>query len=380
MTTPNNTQKFSINRLIKLPQMARSILLTGTTNTIIVQSEPGCGKTSLLTYIAKLNGDQWRKVGDYCPTDKYQYIYVDCPNLQYGDITSNIPVKETKTLEEFVSGLFCMDDPRPKVIMFDEVLKIPKPIKGVVTRAMKERTAGARPFPKGSLVFGTSNNMIENLGDTTHAHEGNRVSYAQMAKPDIGVFMPWAIEHGLNDTVLACVKMNHETMLASYVTMSPDMLKVNGMVYNPYDPKVTFVSPRSIESVSHIVDQRLQLGDDTMFALVAGTWGEQATNLLETYVMMEKEIVPPEVIIADPLNAPIPANDIVMLITLFKSANGIKTQDHLSAYVQYVERLKSKEVQSVWALKIIKDPRTESLARRNEYLKQWRMDNLEYTL
>ena len=372
--------KFTMNRLIKLPTMARSIRLMGHTNTIIVQSEPGCGKTSLLTLIAKLNGDQWRKVGDYYPSDKYQYIYVDCPNLQYGDITSNIPVKETKTLEEFVSGLFCLDDARPKVIMFDEVLKVPKPLKGVTTRAMYERTAGSRPFPQGSIVFGTSNNQIENLGDTTHAHEGNRVSYAQMAKPDIGVWLPWAIENQINDTVVACVKMNHESMLASYVTMTPDMLKVNGMIYNPYDPKVTFVSPRSIESISRYVDRRLELGEDAMYALIAGTWGEQATNLLETFVMMEKDIVPPEVIIADPMNAPIPGNDIVMLITLFKSANGIKTQDHLSAYAQYVQRLPSKEIQSVWAVKIIADPRTESLARRNEFLKQWRLDNVEYMI
>ena len=55
--------------------------------TPIIQSEAGCGKTSLLKTIEK-------KLGD-----KYDYIYVDCPVKDMSDIAMTIPNHETKTLE-----------------------------------------------------------------------------------------------------------------------------------------------------------------------------------------------------------------------------------------------------------------------------------------
>jgi len=47
----------------------------------VVQSEPGSGKTSLLSMIAIDNGDKWRspRDGTSIEGDKYDYIYVDCP-------------------------------------------------------------------------------------------------------------------------------------------------------------------------------------------------------------------------------------------------------------------------------------------------------------
>lgn len=364
-------------RSLTLPQIGRSILLMGATNTIIVQSEPGCGKSSLLKWMAEQNNDQWRKPGDYFPSDKYHYIYVDCNDVQYGDLVSKVPVISERQILEMVAALFRMDDPRPKVIMFDEVLKIPKMMKGVVTRAMYNRTLGDQPFPEGTIVFGTSNNARDNIGDTTQGHEGNRVSFAQMRKPDGDVWLPWAYANNIHDTICAMVKLN-PVLLESCMLLDKASLDANPYIWNPEKPAFSFVSPRSLESASNYLHKRQQLGEENVLALLDGTWGVAATNLLETFWQMEKHLVKPETIIADPLNAPIPGSDIVLLLTLFKSASAIKTQDHLSAYVQYVQRLTSKESQSVWAAKIIKDPRTESLARRNEYLRQWRIDNLDY--
>ena len=78
----------------------------GDTNTIAVISEPGVGKSSLLAMIAEDNGDQWRKVGDDFPTDKYDYIYVDCPVKDMMDVAASIPNHASKTLEYYVASLF----------------------------------------------------------------------------------------------------------------------------------------------------------------------------------------------------------------------------------------------------------------------------------
>ena len=372
-----NTVKYT--RLVNLRGCATAIRKIGDKVTVVLRSEPGCGKTSILTLIAKLNGDQWRKPGDYFPTDKFQYIYVDTPNLQYGDITSLIPVHATKTLEEYVGGLFCMDDPRPKVIMFDEVLKLNKVMKPLITRVMRERTVGNRPFPVGTIVFGTSNNAQDNIGDTTQAHEGNRFAFINMDKPNAQVWLPWAVENGLNDLLCAWVKMN-PSVLHSYMSLSETELNANPFIFNPYKPQVTFVSPRSLEMTSHHLNHRTVLGEDTTMALVAGTIGEAAANSLETFIMMERDVPDAAVIKANPDDAPIPANDILRLITLFKSPANIQSQDDLTAYAKYVHRFGSVEMESVWAMTVIMDQRTARLTGRNEMLKQWRLKNNEYMI
>jgi hypothetical protein len=364
-------------RLVSLRNCASQIQRIGHKNTIILRSEPGCGKTSILTLIAILNGDKWRKVGDFFPEDKYQYIYIDTPTLQYGDITSNIPRHETKTLEEYVGGLFCMDDLRPKVIMFDEMLKLQKMLKPQITRVIRERTVGARPFHEKTIVFGTSNNGEDGVGDTTQAHEGNRVTFLQMAKPSVKEWLAWAADSGINETLMGAV-MSEPSLLDSYMSLTTQQLDANPYIFNPNKPQVTFVSPRSLSMASAYLDERLASGDEVAMACIAGCLGEAATHLIETYVSMEKDIVKPEVIIADPMIAPIPDNQIVLLISLFKSRKAIQTQDDLTQYVTYVNRLKSKEVQSVWAMTICADTNLDKFARRNEHLKQFRLENQEY--
>ena len=78
----------TIDELIKL------IPTIGVELTPIIQSEPGCGKTSLLSMLKENMGDG------------YDYIYVDCPVKDMSDIAMTIPNHETRTLENYVGSLF----------------------------------------------------------------------------------------------------------------------------------------------------------------------------------------------------------------------------------------------------------------------------------
>ena len=72
--------------------------------------------------IAEDNGDKWRSprdTGDFS-SDKYDYIYVDCPVKDAPDTGMHVPVHATKTLEYYVSSLFKLGSKKPKVIMLDE--------------------------------------------------------------------------------------------------------------------------------------------------------------------------------------------------------------------------------------------------------------------
>jgi len=355
---------------------ARAIHRHGERTTIVVQGQPGVGKTAILSIIAENNGDQWRKVGDSYATDKHVYVYVDCSNLQYGDLQAMVPDRESRQIEEYVGGLFRLDDARPKVIMFDEVLKLPKSMKPIVTRIMRERTVGSRPLTDGSIVFGTSNMAQDGIGDTTQAHEGNRITFLPVHMTR-DAWLPWAHKNNLNPTLLAWVQLTPE-LFDSYLIERPETLANNPYVWNPKQPRTSFVSPRSLDTASGYVDDRLALGNELSMRLIEGCLGTAAAESLRQFILLENEIVQVEDIIKDPMNAPIPHSRITSLVTLFKTVHGIKTQDDLSAVITYVQRMGSKELETAWAVSVMKSPKTDRLCSRNSYFTQWRLENGVY--
>jgi hypothetical protein len=110
MSKVNMLEEMSINELRGF------IPLVGGELTVVVQSEPGCGKTSLLSMIAEDNGDKWRspKDGYDIEGDKYDYVYVDCPVKDMSDIGMTIPNHGTQTLEYYVSSLFNLKATSPR--------------------------------------------------------------------------------------------------------------------------------------------------------------------------------------------------------------------------------------------------------------------------
>jgi len=150
----------SINELRKMVPLIASDL------TVVVQSEPGCGKTSLLSMIAADNGDTWRspKDGTDIEGDKFDYIYVDCPVKDMSDIGMTIPNHSTKQLEYYVAELFNTKSNKPKVILLDELMKSPKLMQVIYTRLMLERMLGDIPLPDGSQIIATSNNASDEIG------------------------------------------------------------------------------------------------------------------------------------------------------------------------------------------------------------------------
>ena len=84
---------------LTIGQTTEAIAAIGTTNTVLVLSEPGCGKTSILRGLAEMFGDKWRNVGEYHEDDKYDYIYIDGPNKEMMDLAATIPNHGTKSMD-----------------------------------------------------------------------------------------------------------------------------------------------------------------------------------------------------------------------------------------------------------------------------------------
>ena len=355
MATINNIASVSIDELRKLiPAIGKSL-------TPVIQSEPGCGKTSLLNMIKEDLGDT------------YDYIYVDCPVKDMSDIAMTIPNHASKSLETYVGSLFKLDSPKPKVILLDEFMKSPKLLQVIFTRLMLERCVGDIPLPEGSIVFATSNNASDGVGDSMLAHAGNRVCILKMQKPDVDTWLKWANDNAINPLIRAWVYM-FPRCLNSYTDGGQED---NPYIFQPSKTNLSFCSPRSLAKSSVIVDMQHILGDNATMCALAGTIGASASADMSAFLRLEKKLPKFKDILEKPTSIDIPEDTAAKLMLMFQAVDNLTTQDELSSFMQFVKRIESSELQAVFFTMMVRSKNGVKLARSNVEIAKWATDNHE---
>jgi hypothetical protein len=285
----------------------------------------------------------------------------------------NIPVHETKQLEYYASALFKLDSPKPKVIMLDEILKAPKMLQVLFTRLMLERMAGDRGLPDGSVVMGTSNNQSDGVGDSMLAHAGNRVMILKVRKPNMFKWLPWSTEKGIARSIRAWVAMEPRC-LASYLDGGQED---NPYIFKPGNTVLSFVSPRSLALCDVVVRNEKQVSKNMFKAALAGTIGVSAAEALLAFIVMEKELIDVAEVIKNPTTVDMPDKPAALFLMMFNAVDTITTQDELSSFMQFVDRIPSSESKGIFFFMLMKDKRTVRLAKNNEQVKQWASKNLD---
>ena len=356
MSKMNFTPTVTINELRKM------IPLIGSELTIVIQSEPGCGKTSLLKMIEEDHGD------------KFDYIYVDCPVKDMSDIGMTIPNHTSKTLEYYVAELFKLDSDKPKMILLDELMKAPKLLQIIFTRLMLEKMAGDRSLPAGSVIMATSNNASDGVGDSMLAHAANRVCLVRMAKPTPDEWLQWATANGVSRIVRAFVSMFPRVM-ASYT--EGDHQKDNPYIFKPSMSTLSFCSPRSLAKCDAIVKHRDVLGENATMVALAGTIGASAAGDMAAFLSLEKSLMDVKDIIKKPKDVPMPTDISAQLMIMFQAVDTLATQDELTSFMEFVERIQSSEVQAVFFTMMMRSPKAVRLARNNAKIAEWAKNNHE---
>lgn len=347
---------------VTLAQLRRYLPIIGPHQTAIILSEPGVGKSSLLWDVAEDVGDT------FSPP-----IYFDAPSMDYGDIGQRIPNRDRKTLEFMVAEELNLDDPRPKLIMIDEFLKCGKTMRIIFTRLILDRVVGNRKLPEGSIVFATSNNASDGVGDFAQAHEGNRVTFYDLQKSTAQQWVPWAISKGVSEVTCAFALMN-ESIFASY---HDEKERSNPFIFNPKTNNRSFVSLRSLYKADvAFVQNRDKLDEGFMRASLIGTLGQAGGELLYSYLSMAKEAVHPDLVFSDPEGTPIPSKLAVLYMLMFNAARAITTQDNLSAFLKFLDRTKANELtQGVFFTMLANDKTKSKLAYQNQRVQKWMTAN-----
>lgn len=339
------------------------IKVAGDEITHIVISEPGVGKSSILAMLE-----------DEMGTEDYDFIYVDCPVKDMMDIAASIPNHETRSLEYYVSSLFKLDNGKAKVIMLDEFMKAPKLLQVIFTRLMLERTVGDVPLPvsqsgKKSIVFATSNNTSDGVGDAMLDHAGNRVCKVEMRKPNFDEWNDWATKQGIARPIRAWGAMNPKAF-ASYLDGDQDD---NPYIFKPGQKGRQFVSPRSLAKCDVFVKRKSQITENSLAVGLSGTIGEAAAKSMAAFIALESKLTLTADIIKSPESIPVPDDTSALIMMMLEACDYLKTQDDLNAYMKFVNRIPRGEVQSLFFTMMLRTK--PKLARFNQAITKWAADN-----
>jgi hypothetical protein len=252
-------------------------------------------------------------------------------------------------------------------------MKAPKLLQVIFTRMMLERMVGDKPLPEGSILFATSNNSSDGVGDSMLAHAGNRVCIMKMAKPTVKEWLLWASESGVHRSVRSFVAVT-PACLNSYLTGDQDD---NPYIFNPKKPQMSFVSPRSLAKCSVIVENKDALGENATMVALAGTIGVSAAKQMSAFLSLESQLPDFKDIIKSPDGIDVPKDMSALLMLMFQAIDVVDTQDELAKFMVFVKRIASEEVQAIFFTMIMRAKRTVKLARNNEEVKSWALANHE---
>jgi hypothetical protein len=366
----SNTIKFV--EALDINEAAAAIFHTGVDNTIILEGEPGTGKTSVLRLLAEMNGDKWRKVGQLFPTDTYNYVYIDATGFDTSDASVRVPDIAEKKLVQCMTDLIPQNG-KPCICMVDEIGKPASKMAGnALNRFVLERCMGDMPLVEGSIVFATTNNGSDMLGDQLKSHAVNRVVKVPFRKPTNKRWVEdFAVKNGIDPLIIAWA-LRTERAFMSYLDEGQ---AENPFIFNPSRPGVPFVSPRSLERASNIVKKRKFLSQKVINTNLAGAVGENAAHDMAALFAMNDEVMLTETIVANPRGVPLPTKPAATFMMLYRALDDLKTQDDLTAFMIFLERIGSDEVLGSFRTACFKHPKMIKLAKGNKSLVDWAMKN-----
>jgi len=346
---------------LSLTQCVDLIKAVGHTTTVLLQGDMGNGKSSTLPWLAEA-----------LPT--HQPCYFDCTTKDLGDIM--VPkMAQIDGGSDFVT--FAINEElgvhhdKPIILMIDEFGKANPAVKNALLRVILERKIGSYTLHPDSIVYCTTNKGAEGVGDMLPPHARNRMTIVQVRKTDHLSWLDWAINNGLDHTLLGYVKDNPQLFASFEDVRDPND---NEYIFHPQAQRDAFVTPRSLHRASDILKQRHLFDSDTLQMAMIGTVGEKMAGELRAYITMADQLPSRESVKTDPKTAKVPESASAVCMVVYRSLSSMD-KDYIDPWMDYMVRL-DKEAQGVFANGV----RAESYAHRslvmsNKKFTQWAMEN-----
>ena len=319
---------------VTLAQATSLIQTCGHTNTFLFRGQPGIGKSSILTSLA-------RHMPDYHP------CYIDTCNLDLGDLGLPVIDRESMVTTYAPNVRFGVgrNQLRPVLLMLDELTKASRPVLNMLLPTLLERRLGDVQLPAGSIVFATGNLDTDGTGDSLMAHAYNRMTVLPVANPTADEWINWATaSHNAIAAEVLAFAQEYSQVFECY---ADDPTTKNPYIFNPLNNQTrAFCSPRSLAHASHIVTHRHTLGEATLPALI-GTVGESAARDMDALLRLSDRLPPTETITTHPDTAPLPPDTASYFILAFRLAMDT-TRTTIAPVMTYVNRWESFEARALY--------------------------------
>lgn len=348
-----NTQTINFGNEISIAE-AVNLTLAVPDNIMYWVGEPGIGKSSAMGIFEEQLGDA------------YNYAYIDCANLDLGDVAIPVPDTATGTTRYLPNSRFRINEGKPIVVMLDEYTKASRPVQNMLHPLfeVRKRRLGDALLPRGSIVFITGNHSGDGVGDSLLGHTLGRLTRVFIEK-SMSEWMLWAGEHGIDGAVMAWVSQ-YPHCFASYRTGDQDD---NPYIYHPKKVQTAYVCGRSLERASNIVKNRDKFNTDTLIAALSGTIGESAARDMQAFIEFQDQLPKRDAIIKDPQGVKVPTDPGACSVLVY---NMIQSTDDASinAYMDFVERLEA-EWQATYCISIAKSKSKQSIAFKSQKFTKW---------
>lgn len=314
--------------------------------TVLVQGDMGSGKSSILKMISYM-------LPNHVP------LYFDCTTKDLGDLMVPMfdKIDDQGVVRYALNEELGFHYDKPVILMLDEYGKANPSVKLGLTRLALERTIGNRKLPKGSIVFMTTNLGGEGVGDLLLAHQRNRISVVTMRKSDATEWMEWAINHGVDSSVIGWVKENPQVMQSFMDVKNP---VDNPYIFHPQDPsRLSFVTPRSLEAASDWIKVRGDMNDRTLKRVLAGTIGERAALDMFAWITLADQLPKLDDLKKSPMTAPVPTSPSAVCMTVYRTMSLIE-YPWVDNWMAYLGRL-PREAQGLF----VNGVRKEKYAKRD---------------
>jgi len=336
-------------------KQAAMLIMTNPKVRFLVRGEPGIGKSTMFTLIAKLLAST------------HNAAYMDVPNMDLGDIAMPVIDHETRTTRYYPNARFRLHEGKPVVVMFDEFTKGPEPVKNML-HPMLEITnprLGDLFIDPESIIFMTGNLLTDGVGDNMKAHTRNRIVEIVVSKPDYKEWLEWAVNNGIDPVVMAWVRQFPHA-LASYTDGDQSN---NLYIYNPKTVQTAYVTPRSLAIASNIVSTRDANGPEATIAALKGSIGEAAARDMQAFIAYQDQLPTWDNIIASPRTAMVPTSAGASAVLVFGAVQKVDKQS-LTPFMQYMERFDS-EWQACFAINLCANSIKQPMAFTNQAFADW---------
>ena len=330
-----------MNNSINFQAAATAIRTVGMHNTILLEGQPGVGKSSILSALSS-------EMPDYHPA------YIDCTNLDLGDVAMPVIDKDEMVTHYAPNARFGVGrgQRKPVLLMLDELGKAAKPVMNMLLPVILEHRIGDVPLPEGSIVFATTNLSTDGVGDNIPAHARNRMTVVDFANPSADEWIGWAANNGVVPEVLAFAKQFPQ-VFDRYDQL--DAGDKNPYIFNPLSGQTRcYCSPRSLVKASNIIAARDALGD-SLLPLLIGTVGESAARDMEALVHLVDQIPTYDAVVKAPGTTKLPAGVGGYFLMAFMLAGRVK-KDDLDAVMEYTGRWDNFEASTLFVTMLATNP------------------------